>query len=103
MASLRYPSPEEVELRLGPRENEILTVVRRWAWWKRAEVEGQLPGDSEVSAVVLTAERTVDGTIREILQRSFRLVFPPEGGEGIATAAPPSAQARRAHQAGKRL
>ena len=82
MAHLSYPVPAEVQLRLGPREDAILTVVRRWAWWTRAEVEGRLPGDPQVSAVILTAERGVDGTIREILQRSFQIVFPVEGGEG---------------------
>jgi hypothetical protein len=82
MAHLSYPSPTEVQLRLGPQEDAILTVVRRWAWWTHAEVEGQLPGDSQVSGVVLTAERGGEAVIREILNRSFRLVFPVEGGEG---------------------
>ena len=94
MAQLSYPSPTEVQLRLGPHENAILAVVRGWAWWTRAEVEGQVPGDATVGAVVLTAERSSDATIREILQRSFHLVFPPEGGECALAAAPPAAQLR---------
>jgi hypothetical protein len=91
MAQLSYPSPTEVQLRLGPHENAILAVVRGWAWWTHVAVEGQVAGDATVSAVVLTAERSSDMTIREILQRSFQLVFPPEGGERVL-AAPPAAQ-----------
>ena len=91
MAQLSYPSPTEVQLRLGPHENAILAVVRGWAWWTRAAVEGQVAGDATVSAVVLTADRSSEATIREILQRSFQLVFPPEGGERVL-AAPPAAQ-----------
>ena len=85
MAHLSYPSDGELQLRLGPREDAILTVVRHWAWWTRAEVEGRFPGASEVSGVILTAERAADTMIREILHRSFRLVFPADGGEGVAT------------------
>ena len=51
-----------------------------------------MAGDAEVSAVILTAERASDPTIREILHRSFRLVFPEDGGEG--TVAEPSASVR---------
>ncbi len=97
MASLNYSGPTEVQLRLGADENAILTVVRRWAWWTRAEVEGRLPGDSQVSAVILTAERSNDPTIREILRRSFRMSFPTDGGEGVAPPAPPSEPSRRRH------
>ena len=82
MARLTYPVEGELELRLGPKEDAILTVVRKWAWWTRAEVEGRVPGQSEVSAVVLTADRGTDPMIREILRRSFQLVFPVDGGEG---------------------
>ena len=83
MAHISYPSPAEVQLRLGPQEDAILTVVRGWAWWQRAEVEGRLPGDTQVSTVILTAERSADTTIREILHRSFQMVFPTDGGEGV--------------------
>lgn len=95
MAHLSYPSSTEVQLRLDSQEDAILTVVRGWAWWKRAEVEGQLPGDIGVSAVILTAERTADATIREILHRSFQLVFPVEGGEGTRVVSGPAARMQR--------
>ena len=81
MAYLSYPSPEEVQLRLDAYENAILTVVRHCRWTE-AEVQGRLPGSSLAATVILTAERARDTTIREILLRSFQLVFPPDGGEG---------------------
>lgn len=86
MASLSFPSAHEVQLRLGSHEDAILAVVRRWGWWTQAEVEGRLPGEQQVTAVVLTAERGVERTIREILHLSFKLVFPTEGGEGVVGA-----------------
>lgn len=95
MAYLSYPSPGEVQLRLGPQENAILTAVRRWGWWTRAEVEGRLPGDALVAAVILTADRGGDATIRRILRLSFQLVFPPEGGAGAPAVAPRPGAGRR--------
>lgn len=95
MAQLTYPTEGELQLRLGPHEDEILTVVRRWAWWTRADVEGRFPGNSEVSAVILTAERGADSMIREILQRSFQIVFPADGGEGIQGARPANEPRKR--------
>jgi hypothetical protein len=98
MAYLSYPSASEVQLRLGAQEQAILTVVRRWGWWTRAEVEGQVPGEAQVTAVILTAQRGSDQTIRRILRLSFQLVFPTEGGAGIAGAAPPAPPHRRTRQ-----
>ena len=91
MAQLTYPSATEVQLRLGMQEDAILTVVRRWGWWTRADVEGRLPGATQVTGVILTATRGQDRTIRTILQRSFQLVFPAEGGTGVRTADAPVA------------
>ena len=95
MAHLTYPTEGELQLRLGPQADAILTVVRHWAWWTRAEVEGRFPGNSEVSAVILTAERGADPMIREILQRSFQLAFPADGGEGIQGPRPASEPRKR--------
>jgi len=95
MANLSYPSPAEVQLRLGSQEDAILTVVRRCGWWTRAEVEGRLPGSKEVSGVVLTADRGTDATIREILHRSFQLVFPAEGGDGVESVPGPGTWSKR--------
>lgn len=80
MAQLSYPSMTEVQLRLGAHEDAILAVVRGCPWWTNAEIEGHVPGSAIVSGVVLTASRTVESTLRRILQMSFGLVFPAEGG-----------------------
>lgn len=82
MASLSFPSAHEVQLRLGSHEDAILAVVRWWSWWTQAHVEGQLPGEHQATEVVLTAERSVERTIREILHLSFKV----EGGEGVVGA-----------------
>jgi hypothetical protein len=96
MAHLTYSSTTEVQLRLGPQEDAILTLVRRWGWWKRAEVEGRVPGETQVTGVVLVAERAMDQTIRKILHRSFHIVFPPDGGEGTPMVLPmPDARSHR--------
>lgn len=95
MAHLSYPSSAEVQLRLGAQEDAILTVVRHWAWWTRGEVEGRLPGDPQVSAVILTADRSSEALIREILRRSFQLVFPDDGGDGIQAAGGPQQRPKR--------
>lgn len=95
MAQLNYPSSDEVQLRLDAQENAILAVVRRWGWWVRADVEGRVPGESQVTAVILTAARSEDRTIREILHRSFQIIFPAEGGPGVLTSSEPTARMRR--------
>jgi hypothetical protein len=95
VAHLTYPSITEVQLRLGAQEDAILSVVRRWGWWKRAEVEGRVPGETQVTAVVLIAERAMDQTIRKILHRSFHIVFPADGGEGVAGVPEPAARLPR--------
>lgn len=82
MATLSYPSATEVQLRLEAQEDAILAVVRGCPWWTRAEIEGHVPGHAVVSAVTLTTERGLESTLRRILQMSFGLVFPEEGGDG---------------------
>ena len=103
MAHLSYPSATEVQLRLGAQENAILTVVRHWGWWTHAAVEGQLPGDPQVAAVILTAQRGADQTIREILRRSFQIVFPTEGGDGTLVTTEPDARPRHRRYHGPRF
>ena len=95
MAHLSYPSPDEVQLRLDANEDAILTVLRHVSWWTRAAVEGQLPGSSLVAGVTLTAARGMDSTIRDILLRSFRISFPPDGGDGVQAEAKVAAKAQR--------
>lgn len=85
MAQLSYPSVTEVQLRLEAQEAAILAVVRGCPWWTRADVEGRFPGSTTVSSITLTTTRGVDSTLRRILQMSFGLVFPQEGGTGQRT------------------
>ncbi|MDP9314827.1 MAG: hypothetical protein M3R24_28790 [Chloroflexota bacterium] len=80
MAQLSYPSATEVQLRLEAQEDAILAVIRGCPWWTKAEVEGRLPGSTIVSGVILTTTRGVESTLRRILQLSFGMVFPAEGG-----------------------
>jgi hypothetical protein len=82
MARLSYPSLTDVQLRLDAQEDAILAVVRGCPWWTKADVEGQFPGSTTVSSVTLTTTRNVESTLRRILQMSFGLVFPQEGGVG---------------------
>jgi hypothetical protein len=103
MAHLSYPSATEVQLRLGAQEDAILAVVRHWRWWTHAEVEGHVPGDPQVAAVILTAERGADQTIRDILRRSFQMVFPAEGGAGTLVATKQDARPRHRRHQGPRF
>lgn len=82
MATLSYPSPAELQLRLEAHEGAILNVVRGCPWWTEAEIEGRTPGNPTVTRVTLTAARANDSTLRRILQLSFGLVFPEDGGVG---------------------
>ncbi len=82
MATLSYPSAEELQLRLEAEEGAILNVVRGCSWWTRADIEGRTPGSSTVTGVTLTATRSMDSTLRRILNLSFGLIFPQDGGVG---------------------
>lgn len=82
MATLSYPSLEELQLRLEAQDGAILDVVRGCPWWTKAELEGRVPGSNTVSSVTLTAMRAMDSTLRRILHLSFGLMFPADGGVG---------------------
>ena len=92
MAYLSYPSAAEVQLRLEAQEDAILAVVRGCPWWTKADIEGRLPGSGTVSSVSLTTTRALESTLRRILEMSFGIVFPPEGGAG----SPPKREQPRA-------
>jgi hypothetical protein len=95
MTTLDLSSPDELRLVLsGAAENAILKTLRRWPNWLRAEVERD-PADTDICvSVTLVASRTQEATIREILRRSFGLIFPPEGGTR-ALPIPPVHEPRR--------
>jgi hypothetical protein len=91
MTTLDLSVPGELRLILrGTAENVILTTVRRWPHWLRAEVERDPVDPSQCVAVTLITDRVQELTIREILQRSFGMRFPVEGGDQpIEIASPP--------------
>jgi hypothetical protein len=81
MTTLDMSNPGEVRLILrGETENAILTMLRRWPHWLRAEVEHDPVETTQCVAITLITDRAQEATIREILRRSFGLTFPPEGG-----------------------
>lgn len=92
MTTLDMSMPGELRLTLrGPAEDAILSTLRRWPHWLRAEVERDLVDSSQCLAVTLIADRNQEATLREILRRSFGMIFPPEGGD--VTFRPPPAPA----------
>ncbi|RRR70264.1 MAG: hypothetical protein EI684_13605 [Candidatus Viridilinea halotolerans] len=94
MTTLDMSTPGELRLVLqGEAENVILTTVRRWPHWLRAEVERNPADQSQCVAVTLVTESGQEATLREILRRSFGLIFPPEGGSRTLVA-PPNAKPR---------
>ncbi|NJO84855.1 MAG: hypothetical protein HC828_20215 [Blastochloris sp.] len=81
MTTLDLSTPGELRLTLsGAAENIILTTVRRWPHWLRAELERDPSDLTQCVSVTLVAERNQESTIRDILQRSFGMKFPVEGG-----------------------
>lgn len=79
----------------GEEENRILSTLRRWPYWQRADVERD-PADAErCLSVTLVTDRMYEATLREILKRSFGLTFPAEGGSIDLPPAPPETSRRR--------
>lgn len=98
MATISYPSPVELQLCLEAQEGAILDVVRGCSWWTKADIEGRMPGVTTVTRVTLTTTRSMDSTLRRILNLSFGLIFPEDGGVGEKRAQiiERTAQAKRA-------
>lgn len=81
MTTLDMSTPGELRLVLhGAAENVILTTVRRWPYWIRVEVEHDPADRTKCVSVTLVTGCDQESTLREILRRSFGLIFPPEGG-----------------------
>lgn len=96
MTTLDLSIPGELRLTLrGEAENIILTTLRRWPHWLSAEVERNPIDATKYTAVTLVADRFQESTIREILQRSFGMRFPPEGGNQAMKVMPAPVPARR--------
>ncbi|NTW01105.1 MAG: hypothetical protein HGA19_07295 [Oscillochloris sp.] len=96
MTTLDLSTPGEVRLILrGAQENLILTTLRRWPHWLRAEVEYDPADKALCQAVTLIADRDQELTLRDILQRSFGMTFPREGGDFAMKPVPPPKPQRR--------
>ena len=89
------------ELRLtlrGSEENRILVTVRRWPHWRLGPVVRDPQDSQRYQSITLIADRAHEATVREILKRSFGLIFPPEGGNSeLAPEEPAPARRRRSH------
>lgn len=81
MATLSINEVGELCLTLrGAAEDRVLTTLRSWPHWLRADVQHDTQNPSHCIAVTLITNRNHEATIREILKRGFGLTFPPEGG-----------------------
>lgn len=82
MTTLDVSTPDELRLVLrGTAENAILDTLRHWPNWLRVELERDPDDAARYLSVTLIAARGQEATIREILRRSFGMIFPPEGGD----------------------
>jgi hypothetical protein len=89
MPTLLLTDPNELTLQLqGAAEDVILATLRRWPHWLRATMEYDPEDPSRCLSVTLVAERQHEETVRLILEKSFGLRFPPEGGSSVFTPAP---------------
>jgi hypothetical protein len=96
MTTLDLSVPGELRLTLrGANENAILNTLRHWPHWLRVEIERDPTDRSQISSVMLVADRTQEATIREVLRRSFGMKFPVEGGDQILVVAPIPQPVRR--------
>lgn len=96
MTTLDLSTPGELRLILrGAAEDAILSSLRRWPHWLRAEVERDPADGTQCIAVILIADRTQESTIREILRRGFGLIFPSEGGDTTLKPVPTRQSHRR--------
>ena len=81
MSTLDLSAPNQLRLVLrGAAENAILNTLRRWPYWREVEVERDPTDATKYLSVTLIADHSQEPAIREILWRSFRMTFPPEGG-----------------------
>lgn len=86
MTTLDVQVPGELRLTLrGADENAILETLRRWPYWLRSEVQRDPADTQQCLTVTLITGRNHETTLREILRRSFGLIFPPDGGELVYT------------------
>src|SRR5689334_12333500 len=96
MTTLSISDSGELCLTLrGAAENRILATVRRWPYWRRADVERDPVNDAICISVTLVTDQTYEATVREILKRSFGMTFPATGGSSEIAPEPPARSSRR--------
>lgn len=82
MTTLRINEPGELQLTLhGEADNQILTSLRHWPHWTRADVERDPHNPKICLAVTLVTDQVHEATVRDILKRGFGVTFPTGGGE----------------------
>jgi hypothetical protein len=96
MPTLSMSPAGELSLTLrGAAENRVLETLRRWPYWRRVDIERD-PADPDLYiAVTLVTDQTYEPMVREILQRSFGLKFPADGGSSELGPEPPPRPSRR--------
>jgi hypothetical protein len=82
MTTLDISTPGELRLVLrGAAENAILNTLRHWPYWLSVEIEHDPVDKARHLSVTLITGQNHEVVLREILRRSFGMIFPPEGGE----------------------
>jgi hypothetical protein len=79
----------------GQDENRILTTLRRWPYWSRADVERDPENAEHCLSVTLITDQAYESTLREILKRSFGMTFPEIGGSSDLAPEPLPRPSRR--------
>lgn len=81
MTTLSISEAGDVTLTLrGANENRVLTAIRRWPYWRNIALERDPDNADRYVAITLVADQIHEATVREILQRSFGMIFPKTGG-----------------------
>ncbi|NJO83929.1 MAG: hypothetical protein HC828_14835 [Blastochloris sp.] len=96
MTTLLTSATGEVSLTLrGSTENRVLTTLRRWPHWNRHEIEIDPTNAERYLSITLITDQAHESTLREILQRSFGMIFPVGGGSSDLAPEPPVREQRR--------
>jgi hypothetical protein len=79
----------------GADEDRILATVRRWPYWDEVSIERDPADADHILSITLHTDRANEATLRAILERSFGMTFPAEGGDCAPDAAEPPPPVRR--------
>jgi hypothetical protein len=96
MTTLSTSAAGELCLTLrGAEENRVLTTLRHWPYWRRADIERDPADPERCISITLVTDQIYEPMVRDILQRGFGLKFPAEGGSSELGPAPPPRPSRR--------